>query len=828
MPRAARDDYHVLMWNFYDPLYTSGAGKAQLAIRRFRELACNGGTLIATQVDSPAYWASLKAMNLGPAKPGKPPTPEQLREVRGCAPFLENRFPFYVMNVCRPIYWEWGQAKPVFRQWYEAFNRDRDRRVFTRPGCVNDPAVEKAMDGFTASLMKSLAPVRDLSLLYDLRDEPSITSFILAADSCFCPHCMAKMREWLKGQYADLAALNREWGTEFASWEAVEPLVSQEALERRAAGNWNFAPWADHRAFMDETFRRAVARQSELIRKSDPDATVGLAGTQCPSVFGGYDFSILVPELDWAEVYDFGGSLACYRSFKRRRHVPLLKTTFMGGSAAAHRSMLWHFAYASGGDSGTIIWQSNAAVDVKSKALRPTKIALELAEVYGELRSGAPRLLQLADETSSPVGVHYSQASIRADHITSIANRPASLAAAQPERFAAAKCREAWWTLLEDRGLRPVFVSNRQVEAGELLKRGIKLFVLPRSIAVSDAEARELEKFVAAGGTLVADSFVGRMDEHCRERAHGALDGLFGVEREPGDGYHAGADRGSFDWDAPAGKLPVWGGGPLRAEFELIEEGLRPLDGTRVLGCTEYTDVPLGFFRKHGKGRTVLFNAAPLGYLDSRLRSSAGRNYQRIFGWAAELAGVKPEAEVVDLAAKQPVPGWQVFPFRHGAARYFGLTPDLQISQDVLGAIRMEGGRGGARKLGVKLSAAGHIFEARSGRYLGRGKEAELALGPTDAPLLAVLPYRPAKLKLTFEDGKVVARLAAPGKARLGEHVLRFELLDARGRPVLDGGANAVAPGGAAEWTPEGPLPRNGRILCRDVATGLRAAVKVR
>jgi len=128
----------------------------------------------------------------------------------------------------------------------------------------------------------------------------------------------------------------------------------------------------------------------------------------------------------------------------------------------------------------------------------------------------------------------------------------------------------------------------------------------------------------------------------------------------------------------------------------------------------------------------------------------------------------------------------------------------------------------------VRLAASGHIFEARSGRYLGRGKEAELKLGPTDAPLLAVLPYRPTKLKLALEDGKVLASLAAPGKARLGEHVFRFELLDAKGKVVLDGGANAVAPGGAAEWVPEGPLPKGGKISCRDVATGLRAAIKVR
>jgi len=819
MPRVPRDDYFVLMWNFYDPLYFGGAEQASLAIRRFRELGCNGGTLIATFVNVPAYDESLKAFRLPPA--------QFQRQTMGTAPFLENRFPFYVMNVCRPLYWNWGEGKPTFRQWYGAFERDRDRQVFTRVPCVNDPAVQKAMDAYTGAVLKGLKPARELSLLYDLRDEPSITSFLLASDSCFCPHCLKGMREWLRGQYGDLGALNRGWGTEFASWDEVEPLTSQEALERRAAGNWNFAPWADHRAFMDESFRRIVAQQAELIRKSDPEATVGLAGTQCPWVFGGYDFSLLVPELDWAEPYAFGGALDCYRSFKRRRHVPLLKTSGLGGGLRARQAMLWHFVYASGGDSGTIIWQSNAMVDVKSRSLRPTKGATELAEVFNELRSGAPRLLQLCEETSSPVAVHYSQASIRADFISSVPNRWRSVAASEAERFQAHKCREAWWKLLEDRGLRPVFVSSRQVEAGELLRRGIRLFVLPRSIAISDAEARELGRFVQAGGILAADSFAGRMDEHCREREAGVLDDLCGVKRLEHDNYHSGSERGSFDWDAPAGKTPVWGGGPLRAEFEAIEERVQPLEGTRVLGCTEYTDTPLGMVREHGKGRAVLFNCAPLGYLEDRVRVSAGRNYQQIFGAVAVQAKLKPEAEVVDPGDGCPVPGWLVFPFRHGRARYLGICPDLGVTQDVLGAIQVHGQARAGRAVELRFPAAGHIYEARSGRYLGRGNRAELALEPTSAPLICLLPYRVQGLKLSFDGATARAALKPAGGAKAGEHLFRFEVLDAKGRRVLDSGANVVAPAGAAEWRPEAPLPKGGRLACRDVASGARAEIRL-
>ena len=63
------------------------------------------------------------------------------------------------------------------------------------------------------------------------------------------------------------------------------------------------------------------------------------------------------------------------------------------------------------------------------------------------------------------------------------------------------------------------------------------------------------------------------------------------------------------------------------------------------------------------------------------------------------------------------------------------------------------------------------------------------------------------------------------GDRRVGEHVLRFDLFDAEGRRLPDSGANVVAEAGAAEWTPEGPPPAGGKLVCRDVATGASARV---
>jgi hypothetical protein len=814
MAREPLDDYYVMMWTFLDPIFKSGPEKARLALQRFREAGCNGAACHGAFIAPESFKKYIRRTGLEKEFPYDTPQMD-------ASPFLENDFPFWVENVCRALTWDWEKGKPVLRRQYETFDRERDRRVFVKRACVNDPEVEAATRDRLAEMMKVLEPARHLTMLYDLRDEPSVCSFMLAGDVCFCDHCMKRMRSWLGERYADLAALNAEWGTQFESWDQVEPIATQEALERRAAGDYNFSPWADHREFMDESFVRAVRDYTAEFKKHDPDAICGLEGTQCPWAFGGWDFPRLVPELDWAEPYAWACSPDLFRSLKRSREVRLIKTAGLGADPVTKEVLLWEYVFQAGGYGGAIGWASNSAMKTDQEDWPLTEKTRDFAPVYFELRSGAPKLLQLTEELSSPVAVHISQPSVRADFIVSVPGRWRSVAAAEPDRFDAFKVREAWWKLLEDRGLRPVFVTDAQIAAGELGKRGVKVLVLPRSIAVSDAVAAAMREFVAAGGTLLADSFAGRMDEHCRDREVGALDELFGIRRLETDGYHASSQRASLDYDAPAGETPVWGRGGLRAECALVEERIEPLPGTRVLGCTEYTDTPLGLLREHGKGRALLLNCAPLDYLRARRTVVGGAGLQKFFGGALDLAGIKPELEITSKGSGEHLAGWRIFPFAHGGARYFGLIPDLGATQDTLGATTAEGGRAACQaRLGFPV--AGHLYEARWGTYFGEGDSAVDRFEPGSIKLYAVMPYRVEALELSLSGGKASAKVKASGKP--GEHVLRFDLFDASGRRLCESGANVVAAGGKAEWKP-GELPAGGKLVCRDVATGVGAEI---
>jgi hypothetical protein len=129
----------------------------------------------------------------------------------------------------------------------------------------------------------------------------------------------------------------------------------------------------------------------------------------------------------------------------------------------------------------------------------------------------------------------------------------------------------------------------------------------------------------------------------------------------------------------------------------------------------------------------------------------------------------------------------------------------------------------------VKFPCSGHVYEVRGCEYLGKGSQVTVHLGVYSAPLLAVMKRRAKGISLQFDGTTAKARLQVTGggRAGVGDRVFRFDLFTAKGRRLLDAGANVVARGGAATWKPPGALPTDGRMVCRDVATGVSDAVEL-
>jgi len=461
-------------------------------------------------------------------------TAEECYRGRDAAPFVQHRFGFYVENLV-PELAHLHSRRKLYDDDYKGYIATRDKRFLVRKPCFDDPAFWAEIKPRLQNLVRPY--VAHQPLLYNLQDELSIGSFASPMDYCFCPHTLRAFRQWLQTQYASLAALNQEWETNFASWDDVAPMTTWEIKDREraalAAGKpENYAPWADHRAFMDLSFAQALNRLRSFIRELDPTTPVGIEGTQMPSAWGGYDLWRLSQVVDWVEPYDIANSREIFRSFLPPT-APVFGTVFGSDPARLRRHLWWLLLH---GDRGCIVWddERSRCVEKDKDDMPLTERGKGLAPIFAELKAVAPTLLNL-QRVDDRIAIHYSQASIRAHWMFDSRedkdtwHRRFSSYEASHSRFA--RVRDSFVRLVEDLGLQYNFVSYEQIENGELLKGGYKLLLLPQSVAMSKKECEQVEAFVRAGGTVIADNMTATMDEHCKRLPQGQLDALFKQNR---------------------------------------------------------------------------------------------------------------------------------------------------------------------------------------------------------------------------------------------------------------------------------------------------------
>ncbi len=95
---------------------------------------------------------------------------------------------------------------------------------------------------------------------------------------CYCAACAGRFREWLKGKYGSLEALNEQWCTAFwsqwyHSWEEIEP----PRLTPAAA---NPGQQLDYRRFMNDSLLECFLNEKAALKEAAPEIPV-------TTVFGG-------------------------------------------------------------------------------------------------------------------------------------------------------------------------------------------------------------------------------------------------------------------------------------------------------------------------------------------------------------------------------------------------------------------------------------------------------------------------------------------------------------------------------------------------------------
>ncbi|MBE1492245.1 beta-galactosidase [Plantactinospora soyae] len=393
--------------------------------------------------------------------------------------------------------------------------------------CVSAPAYRTAARKIASALAGRYGDHPALAL-WHVHNEYGTT--------CHCEHVAAAFRNWLRVRYVELDRLNEAWTGSFWSqyysdWEQIRPPRATQYLG-------NPGQLLDFRRFLSDELLGAYVEQRDLLRAATPEVPV-----TTNYVLGGWvpvDHTRWSTEVDLVAIDHYPGEAGpgaeeqtafaadLARCWGRRavggpswllmESAPNLVLTPGRMHAKEPGRMIRHsLAHVARGSRGAMFFQwraSRGGAELFHSALLPH--AGPQTRAFEEAVALGATLDRLAEVDS---GVVQAPVAIAWDAACWWGMQAVVLPSEQLDYLAevSAAHRSLWRAGL----------GVDVVAPGDELS-GYALLVLPALYLVSDAYARQVRDYVAAGGHLVVGYFSGIADEHGRVR----LDGYPGAFRD--------------------------------------------------------------------------------------------------------------------------------------------------------------------------------------------------------------------------------------------------------------------------------------------------------
>ncbi len=632
-------------------------------------------------------------------------------------------------------------------------------------------------------------------------------------ECCHRAETMVEYHKWLQEKYQNIGALNAAWNSNYASFEAITtPMVIGEA----AAQETSFAPWMDHKLFMDEVFAATHDDFAEVIRAVDPGAKVGYDGFLEYTWKAGYDFERLAQNLDLNQTYTLRwiqGQLM--RSFKQPGSL-----VGKWGNADADVEEGWHAFPWHGlldGDNSVWWWTSWGCDYIP---FNPDTSVNNFGKWYHDsLRqaaSGPGKLLLHADRRHSQVAVLHSQSDLFAAAIAGEMGLNTPFAA---DRNYLSEQTALLHALL-DYGVQYQHITPGQLERGELDLDEFRIVWLPFASALSDTQVQTLREYVASGGTIVANGRAGLLTGEGKIRDQRALDEVLGVHSPAGiEAFKAVSANVRVTVDGViegvAAQVPL----SLEAfDIAVLEPSLAAAGGT-ALGSAE-DDTPVLIVNRLGEGAAITLNM-PFGAIGNARVTSGLHPMQAVVRAVLQATGIAPWSQVRQKDGSKALCIHQSW-FAEGDLHYLALMQDFRI-------------RGiPAQDLHVTLPEAAHVYEVRTGVRVGEGQISELdvTLGRGYPVIYALLPYEVTAVTMETPgqaaagESVTVSPAVAVSTGQPGHHVVRLDVYAPGAQePHRQYSQNIACPSGRG--TADIPLALNDakgewRLEWRDVASGVR------
>lgn len=659
------------------------------------------------------------------------------------------------------------------------YQQTHDKQYLVREPTLADQAwLQKVM----ASMAQRTTDAQAFGGAYDycMGDEMSLTYYTQYFDFDFAPQNLVDFRNWLKQRYATLADLNKAWDTTFATWGEVMPLTLDEARKRD-----NAAGWCEFRDFMNDTLSGFYHEVQQTIGAVDPQVHAGLSGTQEPRAGNGMDWWKNSKAFNYYHAYNTGWSNEMRRSFAP--YTGVMQSPYYAGYWQSGRqieyNMLWCLLHDT---TGVSAWDTDIMFYndyTYSEAGRDTNALCQ------EFKRGLWDAVRSGQRLGDGIAIHYSQDSINA----------AQLLAKEEEQK---DVRDAWVKLLEDLGLQYNFVAGEQIENGLLTHpkadfERYKVLILPESLALSGKERDEIDAFVKAGGTVIADFGAGIMDEKCRRQPQGMLDGVFGIKRE-------GKTDTTHGLKLPEGELKLQ-----------VVEGLSTVSAKALGQSLGDSQTPAVCRNQDGKGLAWYLNLDLRPYDNERTFHTPNEKQIRslLSGILAE-GGVKPQYTV--QFASGTAPTVEIVRYRAGDLIYLGLLRDGGDKEELAT---------------IKLPVNWYVYDARQGESLGQRQEIRATFEPKQCRVYCLSPKPLAAPQLAFatatgKPGGVItytASLKAGDDAR--RQVVRLTVTGPDGKERTDYARNLILgnrPVSGALTLALNDAPGTWKLTLRDVCSGAK------
>lgn len=497
---------------------------------------------------------------------------------------------------------------------------------------------------------------------WDLWSEPHVINwatptYIENPEFCFCKHTIARFRAWLQKKYGTLDALNQSWYRHYTSWEEVEP--------NRLSTILSYTDFIDWKQFIADKLGEDLGDRYRAVKQAAPH-TVATSHAAGIGLFssplwweGESDDWTMKDQVDY-----YGTSFYPKHSFFTDRDV-----AWRGALLDFTRS----FGYADGG-RGFWIGELQAGFGTVALGVGPTVTPADLRVwTWSALARGAKAINYYAFYPMSSGYESDGYGLIQLDGTITDRSREAGSVArivdqnqelflhARPVRaqvaiiynplsyFVGGRQREAAYggPQGEVNGIerdsmmgiyRALFPTNVPVDfihinrLSEKLLSQYKLVLLPYPLMIPAQSAVPLEKYVKAGGTLVAEARLGWSNEHgsASETIPGL--GLYKVMGCRETAVQLGAKgRTSLHWTG--NELPgMKTGDALAARW--FEETLEPL-GPQARVIAEYASGgAAAVMSTYGKGKTLMLGSYVGAAYETQREPVTARFYESLLDWA--------------------------------------------------------------------------------------------------------------------------------------------------------------------------------------------------